>query len=212
MSRADTVAVGLLCKPASRHRPGARFPKNSAAAEIVRALQSGTSTLSEKASARISAETAIRTAQNARVASREKLRSFFTRASLIAEGLDADILRIPVKPSERALIDTGHAFIKDVESMSKDFIKHGVAPEDVSATVEALENAIPDYSNAKASRSVAIEESAKVLRGDDEDAETIRRSRGGLPCRQCRSDGFVCDRPRRPAQESAQEGSERVRN
>src|SRR5439155_11480739 len=155
MSRADTVAVGLLCKPASRHRPGARFPKNSAAAEIVRALQSGTSTLSEKASARISAETAIRTAQNARVASRERLRSFFTRASLIAEGLDADILRIPVKPSERALIDTGHAFIKDVESMSKDFIKRGVAPEDVSATVEALENAIRDYSNAKASRSVA---------------------------------------------------------
>ena len=153
----------------------------------------------------------MRTAQNARVASREKLRSFFTRASLIAEGLDADILRIPVKPSERALIATGHAFIKDVESMSKDFIKHGVAPEDVSATVEALENAIRDYSNAKASRSVAIEESAKVL---EETMKMLKRFDAlvGLPCRQCRSDGFVCDRPRHPAQESAQEGSERVRN
>src|SRR3989442_15457241 len=46
------------------------FPKNSAAAEIIEVLESGVSELSEKASKRISAETAMRISRTTRTASR----------------------------------------------------------------------------------------------------------------------------------------------
>jgi len=138
------------------------FPPNLAAAEVATALQSGARKLSDKAAARIAADAAMAAAKNARAASREKLRSFFTRASLIAEALGATV-RIPVQPTERVLISCSHAFIEDLESMPAAFAKHGVAPDDVRASLESLQNAIRDYTNAKAVRAAAMEESAKAL-------------------------------------------------
>src|SRR6266404_3648314 len=139
------------------------FPKNSAAAEIIAALESGVSELSEKASQRISAETAMRISSKTRTASRSKLRGCITRASWIATAMNSGKVRMPPDGTEQSLIDSGHAFVEDVESASKDFARHGVAPEEVSAAVEALETAIRDYSSAKAARSAAIEESGKAL-------------------------------------------------
>ncbi len=139
------------------------FPKNSAAAEILATMKSGVSELSEKGSARVSAESAMRISGNARTAAREKLQGCLATADRIARLLRSDKIRFPAGRTEQALIDSGHAFAADAESMSKDFIKHGLDPEEVSAAVEALENAIRDYSNAKATRSAAIEKSAKVI-------------------------------------------------
>ena len=139
------------------------FPKNSAAAEIIEALESGVSELSEKASKRISAETAMRISRTTRTASRSKLRGYITRASWIATAMNSGKVQVPSDGTEQSLINSGHAFVEDVASISKDFARHGVGPEDVSSAVEALETAIRDYSSAKAARSAAIEESGKVL-------------------------------------------------
>ena len=144
------------------------FPKNSAAAEILATMKSGVSELSEKGSARVSAESAMRISGNARTAAREKLQGCLATADRIARLLRSDKIRFPAARTEQALIDSGHAFAADAESMSKEFIKHGLDPEEVSAAVGALEKAIRDYSNAKATRSAAIEKSAKVI----EDAMT----------------------------------------
>jgi len=139
------------------------FPETSAAREVATALQSGINRISEKARARISAEAAMQAAQEARAASDERLRGFLTRASLIAQALHAQMIRIPIKPTHRVLIDTAHALVKNIESIPNGFAKYGVAPEDVRAAAEALENAMRDYSKAKAARSAAIEESGKAL-------------------------------------------------
>lgn len=139
------------------------FPKNSAAAEILKALESGVSELSAKAAAKVSAEIAMRTAANERKASREKLQGYIAWASRIARELNTDKVRMPANGTDQALIDSGHAFVADVESMAKDFAKHGVGPEEVGAAVEALENAIRGYSKARAERSASVEETDKVL-------------------------------------------------
>ena len=135
------------------------FPKNSAAAEILDTMKSGVSELSEKGSARVSAESAVRISR--RTAARQKLQGCLATADRIARLLRSDKIRFPAGRTEQALIDSGHAFAADAESMAKDFIKHGLDPEEVSGAVEALENAIRDYSNAKATRSAAIEKSAR---------------------------------------------------
>src|SRR6185295_18390134 len=77
------------------------FPKDSAAAEIIEALESGLSELSEKASKRISAETAMRISGNTRVASRDKLRGYLTRASWIANAMNSGKVRMPSNKTEQ---------------------------------------------------------------------------------------------------------------
>jgi len=139
------------------------FPKTSAAAEIIEALESGVSELSEKASKQISAETAMRISCNARAAARSKLRGYITHANWIATALNSGQVRTPSDGSDQSLIHSGRAFVEDVAAVSKDFAKHGVAPADVSAAVDALETAIRDYSSAKAARSAAVEGASKVL-------------------------------------------------
>src|SRR5437667_2941316 len=105
----------------------------------------------------------MRISRNTRNASRDKLRGHITRASWIATAMNSGKVQTPSDGTEQSLINSGRAFVEDVESVSKDFARHGVAPEDVSAAVEALETAIRGYSSAKGARSAAIEASAKVL-------------------------------------------------
>src|SRR6266404_1221657 len=94
------------------------FPKNSAAAEILDTMKSGVSQLSEKGSARVSAESAMRISRNARTAAREKLQGCLATADRIARLLRSDKIRFPAARTEQALIDSGHAFAADAESMA----------------------------------------------------------------------------------------------
>src|SRR3989442_3177045 len=71
------------------------FPKNSAAAEILDTMKSGVSELSEKGSARVSAESAMRISGNARTAAREKLQGCLATADRIARLLRSDKIRFP---------------------------------------------------------------------------------------------------------------------
>ena len=60
----------------------------------------------------------------------------------------------------------------DADSLKKDFIRHGLAPDEVSTSVEDLERAILDYTNGKAMRLSAIREFGKTL---DEANEHLQR-------------------------------------
>jgi hypothetical protein len=142
------------------------FPKNSAASKILEALDSDVTQLSEQAGAQVSAEAAIRISRKARDTARETLKSILVLAAQTAQALNSDQLRGPLKRGDQALIDCGHAFAQDVESLKKEFIQHGWAPDfgdEVSAAVEALEQATLDYASATAKRAAAIGEYVKTM-------------------------------------------------
>ncbi len=132
------------------------FPKNSAAGEILKTLESGVGELLKQAKARTSAENAMRTYLNARMSSRNELRGYLTRAGRIARAFHTVEVQLPVNGSDGALIESVRALVEDFGSMSKDFAKHGIPFHDVHAEVETFEKAILDYSTAKAARAAAI--------------------------------------------------------
>jgi hypothetical protein len=139
------------------------FPKTSAASEILDALESGIQTLSEQARIIASSDAEIRRGLGDKKAARERLKLVMTSASQIADALGAGTWRIPDNRSDRALIHAGRAFSVDVEPMRKDFAKHGISPETMSASVDALEQALLACSDARAKRSTAAQKWDTVL-------------------------------------------------
>ncbi len=131
------------------------FPKNSAAGEIIKALESSVQILPEKVAARIAAENTMQASRGARIVSRENLRRYLIQASWIAESIQSGPIQKPVNGSDQALIDSARGFAANPGPASKDFAKHGVGPDEVGAAVDALESAIRDYNNAKAARASA---------------------------------------------------------
>jgi hypothetical protein len=139
------------------------FPKTSAGSEVQTALEVSVQELTDLFTAQVSAETSMRSSRNEREAALVSLKSLLAQADLTARALDSDKFRLPRKPTNRALIDSGRAFAADIEPLKKDFIKHGLSPDDVTAAVEALERAILAYTGGKAKRSAAIQEFDKKL-------------------------------------------------
>src|SRR5438093_44797 len=78
------------------------FPKNSAAAEILDTIKSGVSELSEKGSARVSAESAMRVSRNARTAAREKLHDCLATADRTGVKASKPAPAPPVPPNAPA--------------------------------------------------------------------------------------------------------------
>jgi hypothetical protein len=111
----------------------------------------------------VSGEAAIRTSRNARTAARTALRTRLEQWERTARALNSDTFRAPLKRTDQALIDSGHAFVVDVEPLKNAFIMHGLPPDDMKAAVEALERAILDYTAAQAMRSAAIREFNKTM-------------------------------------------------
>src|SRR5262249_32593459 len=115
------------------------FPKESAAPETIETLDSIVRKLSELASARFSAEIAMRENLKARMTSREKLRDVLKRAEWISSAFGSEKVRPPANYTDDALSASAHAFIEGAGSLATDFAKHGVHPDDVGTFVEALE-------------------------------------------------------------------------
>src|SRR5436190_14299819 len=136
------------------------FPKDSAAGEILEALDSNVRELSEKTAAHVVAERAMQVSLTARAAARENLRLSIAQAAWVAESIHVGPVRKPVNRSDQALIVSGRGFLKDFGSASTPFAKHGV---DVAATVDSLETAIRDYANAKADRAAAVKGCDKAI-------------------------------------------------
>src|SRR4051812_2880183 len=96
MNRKNTQSYQMLARVTEFARANVGlFPKDSAAAEIIEALESGVSELSEKAGKRISAQTAMRVSGNARTAAKGKLRGYLTRASWISAAMKSGKVQTP---------------------------------------------------------------------------------------------------------------------
>jgi len=139
------------------------FPKNSAAAEILKTLGSGVEKLSEAAATHASAETAMREAHDARATARTNARNLISRASLVSRASDNSKVRLPKKVSEHALIVIGRGIEKDAAALKKDFVRHALSLDEVIATTNALEIAVLDYSKARTARSAARTEWNEAL-------------------------------------------------
>jgi hypothetical protein len=134
------------------------FPKSSAAAEVLKALVNGVAKLAETAAASKSEASAMREASNIRAAARTRLHDLIVRASLISEALRTEKVGRPAKKTDHEWISVGRGFVTSAEPLKSEFLKHGLALEEVLEAVEALETAIVNYTNAKAARSAAIAE------------------------------------------------------
>jgi hypothetical protein len=139
------------------------FPKVSAASEILEELQSAVQQLSDQAQAQVSAESAMRVGRNARATARDALKRRLALSDQVARALNSDKFRMPGKRNDPALIVAGKAFAVDAEALKKDFIKHGLPPDDMAAAVEALERAILDYTVGMTQRTSAIREFGKTM-------------------------------------------------
>jgi hypothetical protein len=139
------------------------FPKNSAAAEILKTLGSGVEKLSEASATHASAEAAMREAHDARATARTNARGLISRASLVSRASDKNKVRLPKKVSEHALIVIGRGIEKDAAALKKDFVRHALSLDDDVATTNALEIAILDYTKARTARSAARTEWNEAL-------------------------------------------------
>jgi len=139
------------------------FPKSSAAAEVIKSLDSTVRILPEKVAARIAAENTMSASLATRIESRENLRRYLIQVSRLAASLESGPIQKPVNGSDQALIDSARGFVANPGPASKDFAKHGVEPDDVSAAVDALQSAIRGYNSAKAARSSAVKACDKAI-------------------------------------------------
>jgi len=134
------------------------FPKTTTAPQIVAALTTAVTTLSNQAASRVSAETEIRTSRRARIQARETLRTRVEQAEQTGRVLKSEQFRLPLKRSDQAWINSGRAFAQAVEPLTMEFAQHGLPQftEALNAAVESLEDAILGHARAKAMRSSAV--------------------------------------------------------
>jgi len=157
MNRKDTETYEMLTAVAgfASNNVGL-FPKTSAAAEILAALETGMRTLSQEASTIASAGNAIRIGRSARKAARENLKATLGHVSRIAVALNSNEFSLPAKRGDRELIRTAKAFTADAEALKKEFGRHGLPFESVNAAATALEESILNAAAAKTRRSAAV--------------------------------------------------------
>ena len=134
------------------------FPKSSAGAEVQAELSAAVRELAELSSARVSAETALRSASKERARARETLKEVLTQVNRTARALDSELFRAVIKPTDHALIQSGRAFATDIEPMKKDFLKYGISAAKVTDAVEALERAVREYSTGRANHAATVRE------------------------------------------------------
>jgi hypothetical protein len=139
------------------------FPKTSAASEILAELSSAVIQLSEQARTQVSSEAAMRVSRRARTVARNNLKKRLVLSDRIAQVLNSDHFRAPEKHGDRALIDSGRAFVVDMEPLKKDFTWHGLPPEEMTSAVEALERANLDYTSGLAMRASSIEQFGAII-------------------------------------------------
>jgi hypothetical protein len=145
------------------------FPKTSLGLEIQKALVSAVRELDALSSARVSAETVMRSVRKDRIAAREALKGRLVQASRTARALGSEAFRTSIKPTDHELMTFVRAFAADIEPMKKEFLGYGISPDDVAAAVREQERTIRDYSAGMAKRAAVIREfeaKTEAARGD----------------------------------------------
>jgi len=138
------------------------FPKSTAAAEILKELQSTVADLSKQASAQVASDGELRECQVKREVARQTLARRLALYEKVARALDVDKFKAPGRHRDHDLISTAHAFVENGESMSQDFSRHALPLKELTAGVEELERANADWSTAKARRVASVREFAAV--------------------------------------------------
>jgi chromosome segregation ATPase len=133
------------------------FPKSSAGAEVQAELSAAVRELAELSTARVSTETALRSASKERAHARETLKELLMRVNRTARALDTELFRAVIKPTDHALIQSGRAFAADIEPMKKDFIKYGISASSVTEAVETLERAIREYTSGTTKHAATVQ-------------------------------------------------------
>ena len=107
-------------------------------------------------SARIAAESTLRSTRNERDIAHDAMKRLLAQADLAARALHIDKFRAPKKLTDQALINGGRAFVAQIEPQREQFTAYGFSPDDVAAAVKPLELAVLAYAAAKTKRSAAI--------------------------------------------------------
>src|SRR5712671_7512368 len=118
------------------------FPKSSPGVEIQKALASAVRDLAELSTARISAETVMRSGRKDRAVTRDVLKGLLSQANRTARALNSEVIRSASKPTDHTLITSGRAFAADIEPMKKEFRVYGISPDDVTVAAAELERAV----------------------------------------------------------------------
>jgi hypothetical protein len=134
------------------------FPKTTKAPQIQAELTTAVAKLADQAISRVTAEAEIRTNRRARIVARETLKTCIEQAEQTGRVLKSDLFRLPLKRSDQAWINTGHAFAQAAEPLKKEFAQHGLPQftETMNAAVESLQDAILGHSRGKAMHSRAV--------------------------------------------------------
>jgi hypothetical protein len=134
------------------------FPKTSAVGEILTGLKSTVSQMSTQASAQAASEGTLRQVRTSRATARESLTRRLMLSQQVALALDSEKFPMPNRRRDHDLISSGRAFVDNGASLSKEFSRHALPLDELTAAVEALEHANFDYTTAKANRTSAIRE------------------------------------------------------
>jgi len=134
------------------------FAGSTAAVEVQTSLKTVMGELARLSSARIAAESTLRSARNERDIARGVMKELLAKADQTARALHCQQFRSPGKPTDHALIDGGRAFESEIEPVKAQFVAYGFTPGDVTAAVKPLEIAVLAYAAARAKRSAAIRE------------------------------------------------------
>ena len=134
------------------------FPKTSAAGEILAGLQSTVGTLAKLAGAQVASEGAMRESRNVREAARESLVRRLELTEQVARAMNSDKFQMPDRRRDHDLVSTARAFVENGASLGKEFSRHALPLAELTAAVEAVEQANFAYSTAKAKRASAIQE------------------------------------------------------
>src|SRR5438552_2640586 len=104
-----------------------KFPKAAGVASLLKALESVVATLSEQAGILVATQTATRQAIAAKREARENLKMYTSRALQLSRILHTDSIKLPGNASDQQVIDAGKGFLRDTDSMKKEFIDHGLS-------------------------------------------------------------------------------------
>ena len=133
------------------------FNKSTVGGEIQTSLKSVLGELAGLSSARISAESTLRSARSDRHTARNVLKGLLSQAELTARALNNDKFHSMRRGSDIDLIESGRASAAQIESLKREFNASGQSTEEVTPAVQALERAVLAYGTAKAKRSAAIQ-------------------------------------------------------
>ena len=135
------------------------FPTTSVAGYILAAIASAVAKLSEHAQEQVAANAAIRRGSNKRKEARQALLTVTGLIEQTARVLKLNDFWMPKRPTEAALIDSGHHFATAAEPLKAEFIQLGMPPD----FIETLTTIVQDLQAGIAERDAGKNASRQVI-------------------------------------------------